>query len=509
MENIRLRLSARIALLISLALLLTMSCSLFTPTRPTATPAGQASTLTASPAATRPPAAKPYIPAPACQTAESGAVTQDSLGDLLYPDLGNGGYDSLNYDLTLNVAPPGNQVDATIVITLKALQPLDAFNLDYDGPTISAVQLDGEAVDYQHAGHELTITPKTAIAAGATFTVTARYQGSPKPYVHPAIDLSSGWNNDSGTIYAANEPAGAASWYPVNDMPCDKATYRFTIRVPKGDTVAANGTLAETSTSGDQATYVWVSDDPIASYLVTVGIGQFKIVKSEGPNGLPLRSYFETDIADQIAPKFERTGEMIALYNRLFGQYPFDAYGALVINQPLGYAMETQTLSLFGVDMVNDDNAEGVVAHELAHQWFGNAITIRQWDDIWLNEGFATYAESLWVEETQGKSAANRERAGWHGFLNTRDFPPPSDPPAGDLFNPSVYLRGALALHAIRVKVGDEAFFEVLQTYYQRYQNATVTSANFIALVNEVSGVNVEDLMQQWLYEQTLPAFPT
>jgi aminopeptidase N len=248
------------------------------------------------------------------------------------------------------------------------------------------------------------------------------------------------------------------------------------------------------------ATWVFDAPDPMASYLVQVVIADLEMVESTGPGGLPIRHAFDTDIAGELAGSMDRTAEMIEVYEDLFGPYPFVTYGAVVVDEPLGFALETQTLSIFGSDSAG---SESVVAHELAHQWFGNAVSPATWQDIWLNEGFATYAELLWSAEV-GESGPDEFADAMRGVTGVYDVPP-GDPGPDDLFAPSVYDRGAMTLHVLRNAVGDDAFFEIVRTWFSRHNGESASTADFEALAEELSGEELTPLFDAWLRAPVMP----
>lgn len=453
----------------------------------------------------------------------------DGLGDPYDPQLGNGGYDAQHYTLELSVDMENNTLAGSVTMRAKATQDLSTFNLDFMGLKIDRVLVNDEQVNHERGQgsqqqRELTIVPAEPLRNGETFTVAISYHGAPSPMHSKAVPFPIGWTRYDDGTFVASEPDAAASWYPVNDHPLDKATYTFYITVPEPYVVAANGLLQEVIDNGQTNTYVWRASDPLASYLVTVNIAAYVMQSEEGPDGLPIRNFFMPELAEEAAFDFGRTAEMIELYNELFGPYPFEAYGVALIGE-VPFALETQTLSIFGTNTVSGRRyAEQVVAHELAHQWFGDSVSPAHWQDIWLNEGFATYAQLLWVEHTQGPEAlegAIREQynsvSGQSSFLPpaertcqklAEEFAPPGNPPTDDLFNLGVYVRGALALHALRMRVGDELFFDILRTYHDRYRYGTATSADFIAVVEHVSGQELGEFFRGWLYEQCVPDIP-
>jgi aminopeptidase N len=450
-------------------------------------------------------------PTPAAQPQPTALpAASDGLGDPFYPQLGNGGYDAQHYTLDLSVDMRSGAISGTVTLAARATADLPAYNLDFQGLTVREVAVDGQPATFSRTDHELTIAPAAAITSGATFTTTVGYDGVPNVVRDRAIPILLGWNRYDGGVYVASEPSGAASWYPVNDHPRDKATYTFRVTVAKPYVVAANGLLAQTRDNGDTRTYIWEAADLLASYLVTVNIAEFVEDTGQGPGGLPIRNFFPPAVAANARRVFAPTAEMIDYFDDLFGQFPFEAYGVVVANRSLGYALETQTLSLFGRDLASADPAsvQTVVAHELAHQWFGDSVSPANWQDIWLNEGFASYAEWLWIERIAGAQERDRIIDETYRQLDIRAPPPPGAPPRADLFNDGVYRRGGLTLHALRLRVGDDTFFKILRAYAERYRHSTASTADFLAVAEEVGEQDLDALFDGWLYAKKLPEMP-
>ncbi len=470
---------------------------------------------TGEPIATLPPSSTPAATTPLPTAGATtgclapGLAHPDSIGDPYYPQLGNAGYDAQHYTLDLTADVAANTLSATVTMQAQALSELPRFNLDFHGFQISAITVNGAAATYARAGDELTVTPAQALPGGAAFTVVVNYRGTPETVLSPAVNIPLGWQQTPTGTYVVSEPAGAESWYPVNDHPCDKATYTFRVTAPKPYIVAANGQLQDTRDNGTTTTTTWETRDSIASYLVTVDIGDFVQQTALGPGGLPIRNLFPRTLAAQATQTFAPLADMITFFSSRFGPYPFEAYGVVVIDADLGYALETQTLALFGRDIATGGSqAESEVAHELSHQWFGDSVSVKSWKDIWLNEGFATYAEALWVEHSQGQAALDARIRGIYRAVSAGRSAPPGNPPATDLFNNGVYLRGALTLHALRKAVGDDAFFRILQTYAARYRYGNASTDDFRAVAEDVSGQDLHALFDAWLYAPTIPSLP-
>ena len=352
-----------------------------------------------------------------------GVVAQEGapgIGDVYYPLMGNGGYDVLHYTLDLTVDVEVNYIDGEATIEALATEDLAAFNFDFEGLEIEAIMVNDAAAEFRRDEGELTIIPVATLEADATFIVSVTYSGVPQEGSTGGRSYQAGWVNYGEGILIAGEPSRAARWYPVNGHPRDKATYTLNITVDQQFDVAANGLLQGIVDNDDgTATHSWEVSDPTSSYLVTLGIAQFERLEDIGPDDLLIRNYFPEDVADHGEVVFGEQAEMIAYFDDLFGPYPFEAYGALVADTTLSFALETQTISLFGKNTIVDPQtgdlrpptaAETVIAHELAHQWFGNSVGLYRWQDVWLNEGFATYASWLWLDHKYGDNLL-QERA--------------------------------------------------------------------------------------------------
>ncbi len=492
-----------------LVLGLALACRFGVPLPATATTAP-----TVAPTAT---AAPPVINGQACPLGTTDTSFQaptdaqpgaNGIGDNYFPDLGNGGYDVQHYQINLAVDMARQEINGCTAIKAIATQDLSEINLEFAGLQIDGISVDGAAAEYSRDGIELIVSFPQAKAKGQPFTVVVEYHGQPGEGVDLSNlpEYSTGWAWYSGGAYVAAEPTGSSSWYPNNEHPLDKATYGYRITVARPFEVAANGLLQDTIDNGDTRTYVWDSKYPMASYLSTVGIGDFDIETSTGPEGLPIRIYFEKDIPQSTRKNFARMADMITFYESIYGPYPFEAAGAVVHDISLNFSLETQTLIVFGGSFTD----EYVVAHELAHQWFGDSVGLERWQDIWLNEGFATYSEALWTEHSQGKEAFDAELRTYYQDIASggNSYPPPGDPGPDGLFGSSVYERGALTLHVLRLKVGDEKFFEIMRTYYARYAGSNANTDDFIAVAEEVSGQQLDDLFQAWLYQKNIPDIP-
>lgn len=437
-------------------------------------------------------------------TSATGVAGSDGVGDPYFPTLGNGGFDVGHYDIAIRIDPDSGVIsDGATMLTATAVDSLSSFNLDFVGLEVTSVSVDGVPAEWSVDGEDLVIVPVAILPAGETFTVAVGYRGRPLPTYIPSVGVHAGWIVDAEGVYVAAEPNAAHTWFPGNDHPSDKATFAIAITVPSGWVAASNGTLAAVTTVEDGTTFAWVMDHPMATYLATVAVGTFERIDSPAIGGVTRRDYLPVDLAAVPPPSFDRIGEMLDLLEDWFGPYPFSEYGHVVVPDFPG-ALETQTMTLIGRGMVSDQ----VVVHELAHQWYGDDVSIATWSDIWLNEGFATFAEFIWLEHDQGRTAMDGYIESSYQALLATPHRPPVDPGDAELFGPTVYLRGGLALHALRAEVGDDTLKAILTTYAARYSGGNATTDDFLAVVDEIAGVGRSALLDPWLYTSALPPLP-
>jgi Peptidase family M1 domain/Peptidase M1 N-terminal domain/Immune inhibitor A-like, MAM domain len=643
-------------------------------------------------------------------------------GDPYFPLDGNGGYDTRHYLLDVKYDPDTDVLEGRVTIKARATQDLSSFNLDLVGLTVRSVRVDGRWAAWTRDEHELTITPKKGIRNGRRFVVEIRYDGIPEP-----VDEFGGGSGfiatDDGAL-VAGQPHVAATWYPVNDHPSDKASYTFEITVPQGLEAVANGELEKRWTKQGWTTWLWDAKEPMASYLTTATIGEFAInaYKKKGirfwdavdpdlyeppaaprtgsqfaisqraepsykrlqrtiavpaggadmtfwvtrdtetnwdflfveahtagqddwttlpdvnghtsgdtgfvcpfwfdlhpflehyqtaeadgscsPSGttgewnavsgrsegyeqwrVDLSAYagknvvvsisyasddffqyqgvfvddivvsagagttsFENDgntmdgwtvpgppagsppndndwivgtaadtptpVGVQIDASFATQPEILDFLASRFGKYPFSASGGIVDDYPsLGFALENQTRPIYAIGFFFDPRlAVDVVVHELAHQWYGDSVAVAAWQHIWLNEGFATYAEWLWNEDI-GNETAQESFEFFYDVVHPADDPwwelAIGDPGVDHLFDDQVYTRGAMTLHALRLTVGDRDFFRILRRWAHKKEGGNGTTDEFIALAERVSGEDLGDLFDAWLFTPARPDLPT
>ena len=456
------------------------------------------------------------IPAtpPAAATPLAGGPSPGApgIGDPYFPLLGNGGYDTTHYtlDLDLDVAD-GTIRNATATIDAIATQSLSTFNLDYRGPQIDAVSVDGARADWTRDGGELTITPAAPLLDGAPFETVVQYHGKPNSGEDRFIQ---GWWATGSSIFTVGEPSGSDVWYPVNGHPLDKATYTLVITVPEPYEVVANGRLASvamtTGADGNPSTrtFTWENDAPTASYLVTFHAAELGVSRDTGPGGVTIIEALPPDLPQHERRFIDKTPEILELFTKLFGPYPFASLGNTVFEDTdFNAALETQGMIGYDGSSVSETN----VAHEIAHQWYGDSVSLERWQDIWLNEGFARYAEYLWARAAHGQDAADAFLRRQMSALATASRTPNGegvligDPGPDHLFSQVVYTGGALLLDDLRHQIGDEAFFRLLHEWAAQHRYGNANTQDFIALAEEVSGQDLAAFFNDWLFTPWTP----
>ena len=445
------------------------------------------------------------LSAPGRATAQVTSFSPGSAGagDSYFPLLGNGGYDVQHYDVTFSYDPGTRRLAGYTAFTAVATQDLSRFNLDFSGLVVRDVRVDRSGAAFSRDGQELAVTPQAGLPAGRLFSVTVVYDGNPTNLVD-ADGSPEGWIVTSDGAFVAGEPQGAMTWFPGNHDLRDKATHTFRVTVPGGTTVVANGDLTSRTTTGGQTTFVWTSREPMVNYLATTTIGRFDLTRTDTANG---PNYVAVDPATSTAPSnaVYQTPDIVSWLSTVFGPYPFSATGGIVDNAPsVGYALETQTKPLYP-----NPPFPALVVHELAHQWYGDSVTPAAWKDIWLNEGFATYAEWLWNEHATGRTVqaqfdSTYARPADDPFWQVR----PGDPGAPALFDPAVYRRGAMTLQALRRTVGSRVFHSILRTWTDEHRYGNASTQQFVDLAERLSGRHLDDLFQRWLYTPGKPSFP-
>lgn len=505
-----------------------------------------ASAPTASFAAEPCPAGTTASPAPMPQPTSSPTTTPvdyqpgaAGIGDPYYPLDGNGGYDVQDYALDLAYDPATDVLSGTATITATATQNLSTFNLDFDviandgseAIDISAITVNGADADWSLATTpvdpltaqpdptldpadgatpprtELTVIPSAGLDIGTTVTTTVAYSGVPIT-IDDAFGPAGVFHTADGMV-VVGQPRVAATWFPSNDHPSDKATMTLRMTTTDDKKVIGNGRLVGiTPAAAGTSTWEWRMDEPMATYLATATVGDYQTTTTE-VDGITYYNaiaqvYVGTNTGNRAAARFALEPEVVSYLSSVFGPYPFDQSGGIAVRAPgLGFALENQTRPIYP-----GAPGESTLVHELAHQWYGDSVALSRWQDIWLNEGFAHYSEWLWDEH---KGRATAEQAFLDAYDGYDEDDPfwtgiVADPGSGGIFDDYVYERGGMTLQALRDAVGDDAFFAILQGWASGNAGGNGTTEEFIAYSEQVSGQDLGDLFTAWLYTPSKPA---
>ncbi|MFG2354295.1 M1 family metallopeptidase [Streptomyces sp. NPDC048521] len=441
----------------------------------------------------------------ACEGGVHGTPGGSGVRDPYFPKAGNGGYDVGHYALTLDYTPATHRLTGRAVITARATQDLSAFDLDLAGLDVDSVTVEGEEARVSRTGQELTVRPHDDLTEGETFSTTVRYSGTPRTLTDPD-GAEEGWLPTADGALGLGQPVGSMAWFPGNHHPSDKAAYDITVTVPKDLQAISNGELTSRSTQGGRATYTWHMAQPMASYLATVAVGHFTVARGTGPHGLPVLTAVDPTQAEASKDLLAEISEIIDWEEYNFGPYPFSSTGAIVDRpEDVKYALETQSRPVFpGAPDTS------LLVHELAHQWYGDSVTPTSWRDMWLNEGFATYAEWLYEEDHGGKSAQQTFTDLYEGdHKEIWAFPPAKPPGAAHISDSPVYERGAMVLQKIRQKVGDDTFYAIVQGWAAGRRHGSASTADFTAYVQKKApDKDFTGIWEDWLYGNGKPDHP-
>ncbi|WP_223692833.1 M1 family metallopeptidase [Leifsonia poae] len=430
-------------------------------------------------------------------------------GDPYLPHSGNGGYTVESYDLDLRYRVATNRLDARAVIVATSTQELSSFSLDLVRLRVGKVRLNGsKRTRFTQTPSKVVVTPERMIGAGETFTVEFDYAGSPAPRRSPWGTV--GWEELTDGVIVAAQPSGAPTWFPCNDHPSDKARYRIRVSAEEMYAVVASGRLTDRTVSSGRATWTYDCEEPTATYLATVQIGRYLLRRAElSPTSVAFA--FPAELEARVHADFAPLATMLGYFAEIFGPYPFEDYTVVVTADPLEIPLEAQAAAIFGENHVDGaGGSERLIAHELAHQWFGNSVGLAAWRHIWLNEGFACYAEWLWSERAGGETTdqlARRYHAGLQALPQDLVL---ADPGAASMFDDRVYKRGALTLHALRITAGDAAFFDLVRAWTEQNRFGVVTTEDFRTFAGErlAGATGLDALFDAWLDGEPLPALP-
>ncbi len=427
--------------------------------------------------------------------------------DPYMPSHGDLSYDVDHVVVALDYRPSSNLLEGVATLAIVAAEPVRRIRLDLAHLRVSRVLVDGTRARHAHSGTRLTVTLPAPVEAGARMLVQVDYRGTPRPLRMRAFG-EAGWEELEDGVIVAAQPHGAPTWMPCNDRASSKATYELSVRVPSEYVVACSGEQTGVERRGASRTWRFAQRAPMAPYLATVQIGRYQEVRQRA--SVPMRVLRPAGLAGAaFEASFGLQPQMLACFEAEFGPYPFDDYTTVVTDDELEIPLESQSLSTFGRNHCRAEwDAVRLIAHELSHQWFGNAVTARTWRDIWLHEGFACYAEWVWSQASGGPTIDERADAHHARLAALPQDLVLSDPGAVDMFDDRVYKRGALALVALRRTIGAAAMRALLHAWVAEHAGGTVVTADLVALAACTSGHDVAPLLAAWLDAPALPPLP-
>jgi len=440
---------------------------------------------------------------PALAVPEPGAP---GWGDGYFPLDGNGGLDVEHYDIHDRYRFRGARLSGHTTLTVRATQDLSSFNLDFLLP-VRGVRVDGvPAESTRPRRHEVHVMPSTRLRQGEEFTVRVSYAGRPGRFSYAG---ESNWLADRHEVVAMNQPHMAPWWFPSNDHPADKARMDITITVPRSQRVLANGRPVGRERHGALTAHHWRADEPMSTYLAMFAAGPFHVERTR-VGDLPVRLAVSTRLSDDryraSLRMLRRTPAVLRELQRDLGDYPFSTAGGLVTSLPVGFALENQTIPTYF--WVPPGNWDWVVVHEQAHQWFGDSVALARWRDIWLNEGAATFMEVRHRELTRNLDPATwlerqyDQRGPGNPFWDLEI----ADPGAARIFDDAIYYRGGMAFQALRNRIGDDVYWNLLRQWVTDHAGGTATTEDFETLAEQVSGEQLDGFFDAWIHSTGRPA---
>ena len=440
--------------------------------------------------------------------APAQAVTATGPVDPTYPGLGDHGYRAKHYTVRVTYGLHSHRLTGTTTVRARATSDLTSFDLDLRLKTRS-VRVDGKRARFTMHDGKLTVTPARPLAKGTIFTTKVRYAGLPARVHYP--EAGYGWMRTSDGALVAGEPWAASSWFPSNDHPTQKAPFDIVVTTASRKQVVSNGVLVSRRRAGhDRTRWHWRMKRPMASYLAYLEIGDFTFQRGRSRGGVPYLYAISKHlgrVGKAAVTSLRRTPRIVDFYARKFGRYPFPSTGGTLANARFPFSLENQGRPQYSKEFFDYGVDDGVIAHELAHMWFGDEVSVQHWNDIWLNEGFAQWSEWLWEDHTGEISMRDNIEDVWYGERD-RDFwsIPIGQPTRSQMFNGAIYDRGALTLAALRRLIGDHDFFTLLRTWLHRHRYGNASIQQFETLAAQISGRDLTHFFDVWLRTPRKPA---
>jgi aminopeptidase N len=437
------------------------------------------------------------------------------------------GVDVRHYEVEIGLGLGSNRIEAFVQIEVAVEAQQAVLPLDFTGLEITALTLDGRPASYRHEDGVVHV-PLTETRPGEVVEVGVAYRGVPDDGLILRENV-----HGAPAAFVDNWPNRTRFWLPSVDHPADKATVRYTVHAPAAWKVIANGHLVAEAAptaagalgpAGDRRTWIWEVDVPISTYNMVIGAADLEVrtvglaacgraPASRREDGcIEVTTWMYPEDADRAEVPFRRAAQMVDFFTDLVGDFPFEKLANVQSATRFG-GMENASAIFYSEQAIAAGrDIEGTVAHEIAHQWFGDAVTERSWHHLWLSEGFATYFRNLFFEAAEGRDAFRRlveaDRVRVVGSADSER--PVVDPEERDLFallNDNNYPKGGWVLHMLRGLLGDDAFFAGIRTYYARHLHQAVLTEDFQAVMEEVSGQDLDWFFTQWLYRPGHPVF--
>ncbi|GAA2245488.1 zinc metalloprotease [Streptomyces ruber] len=438
------------------------------------------------------------------------------VGDRLFPDLGNPGYDVTSYDLAFTYSGDNRKpLSAVTTVVARTTSRLERVNLDFAHGEVESVRVDDAPATFASAREDLVVTPEEPLDEGSTVRITVRHTSDPV-----SAGREGGWLRTRDGLVMAGQADAAHRVFPCNDHPSDKAMFTFRITAPAGYRAVANGLPAGEGHTTRSTTWTYRTEHPMATELAQIAIGRSAVLHRSGPHGLPVRDVVPRKDRGTLERWLGKTPGHIAWMEGKVGRYPFETYGLLVADAKTGFELETQTLSLFERQLFTRREfpewyVDSVMVHELAHQWFGNSVSPRTWSDLWISEGHATWYEALYTEEKGGRTLEERMRLAYAASDGWRAAGgPPAAPKAAEpgrksaIFRPNVYDGAALALYALRQEIGRSAFERLQRAWVSLHRDGTAGTDDFRELASAMAGRDLDGFFRAWLYGERTPPMP-